>query len=192
MTHCTNCGSPWESGSRFCTGCGEQVNAASPTPRSRGRLAIVLTALALLLGGGGVAAWATLAHSTSPPAAPSPATPPGQPQAATSPADQGDPSRTASTWLRAASASASCMSDPGHDAGKKSFSYEPEKAIDNSRDTAWRCDGALNRSAQTLSLTNVSTSHVTITILSSVGGEVANGQPPFDKVAISDIVVSVR
>lgn len=163
MTHCTNCGSSRESGSRFCTGCGEQVNAASPTPRSRGRLAIVLTALALLLGGGGVAAWATLAHGTSPPAAPSPATPPGQPQAATSPADQGDPSRTASTWLRAASASASCMSDPGHDAGKKSFSYEPEKAIDNSRDTAWRC-----------------------------GGEVANGQPPFDKVAISDIVVSVR
>jgi hypothetical protein len=254
MIYCTDCGSPRESGSRFCTGCGEQVSAASPTYlRSRGRVAIILTALVVLLGGGGVAAWATLAHDTSPPAPPRP---PNQSQAATSPFDQSDSSRTASTLLETASASASCTSDPSHDVSKKSFSYEPEKAIDSSRDTAWRCDGdgvgqwlkidfrgqvtltsigivpgyaktdpsdgtdryaqnrrisaveytfddgsivtqrfdtgTVNRSTQTLPLSDVSTSHVTITILGSVSGEATRGQQPFNKIAISDIIVSVR
>ncbi|MGH3835971.1 MAG: hypothetical protein ACRDSF_09740, partial [Pseudonocardiaceae bacterium] len=52
--------------------------------------------------------------------------------------------------------------------------------------------GALDRSTQTVSLPNVSTSHMTITILSSVRGEATGGQEPFDKVAISEIAVSVR
>jgi F5/8 type C domain len=43
--------------------------------------------------------------------------------------------------LSTASVSASCHSSPGHDAARKEFTYEPEKAIDGLSDTAWRCDG---------------------------------------------------
>lgn len=32
MTYCTDCGTPRQPGSRFCTGCGKQVSAAVPTP----------------------------------------------------------------------------------------------------------------------------------------------------------------
>lgn len=32
MTYCTNCGTPQEPGSPFCTGCGNQVNATSSAP----------------------------------------------------------------------------------------------------------------------------------------------------------------
>lgn len=144
MTYCTHCGTPRESGNRFCTGCSEQVSAElSINPHSRGRFVIVLAALVLLLGGGGVAAWATLAHRTASPAVPSPAIQPNQPQAATSSPDQSDPSRTASALLRTASASASCTpAPPGHEAGgTTSFTYGPEKAIDGLPDTAWRCNG---------------------------------------------------
>lgn len=69
MTYCTSCSTPRESGSRFCTGCGEQVSSASPArPRTRKRSVIALTALALVLGGSGLVTWATLVHRTSPPA----------------------------------------------------------------------------------------------------------------------------
>ncbi|MGH3811486.1 MAG: NADase-type glycan-binding domain-containing protein [Pseudonocardiaceae bacterium] len=257
MTYCTNCHTPRDSSSRFCTGCGVQLSAASPThPHSRGRFVIALTALVLLLSGGGVAAWAALVHGTSPPALPNPATPPNQSQVATPSPDRSDPSRTTSALLGTASASASCISSAGRDVNGTIFTYEPDKAIDNVRDTAWRCDGdgvgqwlkisfqssatltsigimpgyaktdpsdgtdryaqnrrisavsytfddgstvtqslgtgALDRSTQTVSLPNVSTSHMTITILSSVRGEATGGQEPFDKVAISEIAVSVR
>ncbi|MCA1672871.1 MAG: discoidin domain-containing protein [Actinobacteria bacterium] len=47
------------------------------------------------------------------------------------------------------------------------------------------------RSIQTLALPNVSTSHVTITILSSVSGETTGGQQPRDNVAISEVTFSV-
>lgn len=49
-----------------------------------------------------------------------------------------------------------------------------------------------SRSVQTIALPDVSTSHVKITILSSVSGEATGGQPPFGKVAISEVAVSVR
>lgn len=142
MTYCTNCGTPREPGNRFCTGCGEQVSAAPSThPHSRGRFVIALTALVLILGAGGVAAWATRAHGTTSPASASPVTQPDQPQAAPSP-DQGGLSRTASALLSAASASASSYSSYGYDAGGKKSTYEPDKAIDGLVDTAWRCDGS--------------------------------------------------
>lgn len=94
MTYCTSCGTPRESG-EFCTGCGKQVSA-TPSPsrqgeqdgwetdtptRPRGRLVVTLAALSLLLGIGGVAAWATLTRDADAPALPSPATPPDQPPA---------------------------------------------------------------------------------------------------------------
>lgn len=102
MTYCTQCGTSLESGSRFCTGCGKQVNAPSAStatntgtaslqtpawsqrnvddwetgtftrPRSRGPLVAALTALVLLLGGTGVTAWLTLAHDTNTPTLSSP------------------------------------------------------------------------------------------------------------------------
>ncbi|MGH3886168.1 MAG: discoidin domain-containing protein [Pseudonocardiaceae bacterium] len=214
---------------------------------------ITLTALVLLLGGG-VATWAVLNHGTNPPAAPSP--PPDQSRDAASPSAESDPSRTTSASLGTASASASCILAASHDVNGTLFTYEPDKAIDNVRDTAWRCNGdgvgqwlkisfqgnvtltsigivpgyaktdpsdgtdryaqnrrisavnytfddgstviqrldsdTLDRSTQTLSLPNISTSHVTITILSSVSGEATGGQQPFDRVAISEIAVSVR
>ncbi|MGH3770528.1 MAG: discoidin domain-containing protein [Pseudonocardiaceae bacterium] len=217
---------------------------------------IALSALVLALGGGGVAAWAAWAHSTTSPAAPNPATRPDQPQATTSPPDQNDPPQTSSTLLSNAQASASHTSARGYDAGGKMSTYEPEKAIDGLADTAWRCDGdgkgewieisfqnkvtltsigiipgfaktdpvnhtdryAQNRrisavrytfddgshfdktfdtsisfrSAQTLDLPGVSTSHVRITILDSVPGEATNSQQAFDQIAISEITVSGR
>jgi hypothetical protein len=259
MTYCTNCGTSREPGNRFCTDCGEQASTASSThPHSRGRFVIALAALVLLLGGSGVAAWATLAHRTASPPVPSPATQPNQPQAVTSPPDQRHPSRTASDLLRTASASASCTpSPPGYEAGGTTlFTYGPEKAIDGLPDTAWRCNGngfgqslkisfqsevtltsigiipgfaktdpgdqtdryaqnrriskvqytfddgrtftkdfdtsTSSRSAQSLSLPNVSTNNVTITILDSVPGEATNGRQAFDRVAISEIIVSGR
>lgn len=213
-----------------------------------------LIALVLLLGGGGVAMWVVLNHGADPSAAPGP--PPDQSRDAASPLTESNPSPTASTLLGTASASASCTATPGRDVSKALFTYEPEKAIDNLPDTAWRCDGdgvdewlkisfqnkvtlasigmvpgyaktdpsdrtdryaqnrrisavsyafddgsivtqslntdALDRSMQTVSLPNVATSQVTITIRSSVSGEATGGQEPFDRVAISDIVVSVR
>lgn len=109
MTYCTNCGTPQEPGSQFCTGCGKQVIPPSqgeddgwatdpPThPRSRGRLVAALTTLALLLGAGGVTAWATLAHGTDPPAPPNPAPPPTQPQSETSTSQATDPSLSVSS-----------------------------------------------------------------------------------------------
>jgi uncharacterized membrane protein YvbJ len=36
MIYCTNCGTPRESGSQFCSGCAEQVSVASPTRTHRG------------------------------------------------------------------------------------------------------------------------------------------------------------
>ncbi|HEX2298903.1 MAG TPA: discoidin domain-containing protein, partial [Pseudonocardiaceae bacterium] len=53
-------------------------------------------------------------------------------------------------------------------------------------------DTGTYRSLQTIALPNVSTSHLTITILDSVAGEATNGQPPFDKIAISEVAVSFR
>ncbi len=142
MTYCTHCGTLREPGNRFCTGCGEQVSAPLSTqPHSRGRFVIAVAALVLLVGGGGVAAWVTLAHRTASPAVPSPAIQPNQAQIATSTPDQSDPSRTASDLLRTASVSASCQADPNHDAGGTPVTYEPQKAIDGRQDTAWRCDG---------------------------------------------------
>ena len=81
MTYCTSCGTPRESSSRFCTGCGEQVSSAPSTqPRARGRFAVILTALALVLGGGGVVTWTTLTHRTDAPASlsPQPTQPPAE------------------------------------------------------------------------------------------------------------------
>ena len=45
---------------------------------------------------------------------------------------------------------------------------------------------------QTITLPDVSTGHVTITVLGSVNGEATGGQAPFDKIAISEVAVSVR
>lgn len=73
MTYCTRCGTTRESGSRFCTGCGEQVSTALSTrPRAHGRLVIAVTTLALVLSGAGVVTWATLTHRAGPSAIPSP------------------------------------------------------------------------------------------------------------------------
>jgi serine/threonine kinase PknH len=72
MTYCTSCGTPRESGSQFCTGCGEQVSSASSTrPHTRGRFAVIVTALVLVLGGGGVVTWTALTHRADAPASPS-------------------------------------------------------------------------------------------------------------------------
>lgn len=49
-----------------------------------------------------------------------------------------------------------------------------------------------NRSVQALDLPNVATSHVTITILSSVSGEATGGQQTSDKIAISEVTFSAR
>lgn len=53
-------------------------------------------------------------------------------------------------------------------------------------------DTGTYRSLQTIALPDVSTAHLTITVLDSVAGEVTNGQPPSDKVAISEVAVSLR
>ncbi|MBV9141268.1 MAG: discoidin domain-containing protein [Pseudonocardiales bacterium] len=100
-----------------------------------------LAALVLVLGGGGVAAWATWAHRSASPAIPSPATQTNQPQATPVPPEQSDPPPTASALLRTATATASSHSARGYDANGKEFTYEPAKAIDGLAETAWRCDG---------------------------------------------------
>lgn len=84
MIYCTDCGTPQEPGSRFCTGCGKQVSAAEPVTRPRDRLVAAVAVLTLLLGAGGVAAWATLTRDTETPIPSNPAAPPSRPQAATS------------------------------------------------------------------------------------------------------------
>ncbi|MGH4015202.1 MAG: hypothetical protein ACRDSL_15025 [Pseudonocardiaceae bacterium] len=109
MTYCTECGTPQEPGSRFCTGCGKQVSATSATSseppptaqrddhgwgddhgwvtypptdsRSPRRLVVALTALVLALGAS-VAAWALLTDDTA--AAPTPSPPPTLPPIETS------------------------------------------------------------------------------------------------------------
>lgn len=109
MTYCTKCGTPQESGSRFCTNCGKEVippstspataphEALSSTtagwhdwethtpisPRSRSTLAAALTTLVLLLGGTGVTTWLILVHDTATPTLPAPplTPPPSQSQA---------------------------------------------------------------------------------------------------------------
>lgn len=88
MQSCENCAQPLRDGARFCRACGAPVAAAEiskptlrsddqdpvnrtsdehvgPEPRSRAPLLAALTALVLLLGGGGVAAWLTLGHAPS-------------------------------------------------------------------------------------------------------------------------------
>ncbi|MGH3794700.1 MAG: NADase-type glycan-binding domain-containing protein [Pseudonocardiaceae bacterium] len=263
MTYCTTCGTPQESGTPFCTGCGKQMSTAPsaatgtawPTrSHPRGRLVAAVTTLVLLLGGGGVAAWAALTHAGGPPEPPGPL--PNQPHSATSSPARNDPSRSGSAPLWGASVSASCVLPSSQDAGGTIVGYEPENAIDGLPDTAWRCGGngigqrleisfpstvtltsvgmvpgyaktdpydgtdryaqnrrisavrymfddgsavtqnfdtsASHRSLQTLALPNVSTSHVTITILNSVSGEATGGSQPFDRVAISEVAISVR
>jgi len=76
MSYCTQCGTPGKPGSRFCTCCGNPLSTALPTPtstialpaphnpRPRGRWVAVVTTLVLLLGGGGVTAWAMLTDNT--------------------------------------------------------------------------------------------------------------------------------
>ncbi|MGH3905242.1 MAG: discoidin domain-containing protein [Pseudonocardiaceae bacterium] len=232
---------------------GWPTGPASDTHR-RGRFPVVLIALVLFLGGGGVAAWAALTRDAESSAPPAPL--PDQPGAAVSSPAQDDPTRSVPVALRTASVSASCVAPFSHDAGGTTVTYGPEKAIDGLFDTAWRCDGAgvgqrlevsfpgpvtltsigivpgyaktdpydgtdryaqnrristvqytfddgsslsqsfdtspSSRNLQTLALSNVSTSHVTITILSSVSGETTGGQQPFDRIAISEVAVSVR
>jgi hypothetical protein len=68
-----------------------------------------------------------------------------------------------------------------------SYTFDDGSTITQSFDTSVHY-----RHLQTIPLPNVSTSHVTITILSSMGGEATGGQQPFNKVAISEIAVSVR
>lgn len=250
MIYCTNCGSPREPDIQFCTSCGKQVSEASFTRlRSRGRFVMVLTALVVLLGGG-IAVWVTSVHKQSPPE-PLKLMPPQQSAdvAPAPPSQHDDP-------LRTASVSTSCPpAEPGEDAQKNRFTYEPEKAIDNLDDTAWRCggdgigqsfainftskvtltsigmvpgyaktdpyDGAdrylqnrrisavdyifddgitisrefdtdpLRRSMQSLSLPNVRTGRVMIIIRGSVAGGMTRGQQPLNKVAISEIAISV-
>lgn len=253
MTYCTNCGAPRKPGSRFCTDCGEQASAASALSRLRGK---ILAALALVLVGGGVAAWVVLTHAARSPASLRDATSPGQPQATAAVPDPRDPAQAAPVLSKIASASAFCESDSSADADKRIVTYKADKAIDGLADTAWRCPGdgagqrltisfqsevtltsigivpgyaktdstdgtdrylqnrrisavsytfddgstfpqnfdtdARNRSVQTISLPNVSTSHVIITILSSVAGEAAGNKPARDHIAISEVTVSVQ
>ncbi len=190
------------------------------------------------------------------PASPDSATSPNRSQAANTLPDGSYPAISTPALLGTASASASCVSAPGHDANGTIVAYEPEKAIDNISDTAWRCDGdgvgewleisfenvvtltsigivpgyaktdpgdrtdryaqnrrisavsyrfddgstvtqslntgASDRAVQTMSLSNLSTRRVTVTILSSVRGDVAGVQQPLNKVAISEFTASVR
>ncbi|MGH3931734.1 MAG: discoidin domain-containing protein [Pseudonocardiaceae bacterium] len=269
MIYCTHCATPRESGSPFCTGCGQQFNAALQAPtiamphhssaigqttHPRRRFALVLAALVLLLGGGGVAAWAVLTQRADPPAPPGSS--PSQPQATTASSAQSDPPRNDQVPPGSVAASALCVSPDGQDGGGTTVTYGPEKAVDGLLNTAWRCNGdgvgqrleislpgrvtltsiglvpgysktdpsdgtdryAQNRristvqytfddgttvphsfdtsssyrSIQTVALPNVSTSHVTITILSSVSGEATGGQQLSDKVAISEVTFSVQ
>lgn len=271
MIYCTHCGTPRESGSPFCTGCGRQVDAALPAPtitmqlpssaaaptthpRPRRRFVLVLATLALLLGGGGVTAWVALTQRAGPPAPPSP--PPSQPQATATSAAQSDPTRNGPVPPGTVSASALCVSPASQDSNSTTVTYGPEKAVDGLPNTAWRCNGdgvgqrleisfpgrvtltsiglvpgyaktdpsdgtdryaqnrrisavqytfddgstvrqsldtsASSRSSQTLALPNVFTSHVTITILSSVSGEATGGQQPSERVAISEVTFSAR
>ncbi len=254
MIYCTNCGTPRKPGNQFCTGCGGQVSAtASAFSRLRGRL---VAALALVLVGGGVAAWMVLTHATDSPASLRDVTSPGQPQATAAVPDPRDPAQAAPVSSKIASASPSCESGSSTDADNRTVTYEAGKAIDGLPDTAWRCPGdgvgqrlmisfqgkvtltsigivpgyaktdptdradrylqnrrisavsytfddgstfpqsfdtdARNRSVQTISLPNVSTSHVIITILSSVVGEAAGNHLARDHIAISEVTVSVR
>ena len=62
------------------------------------------------------------------------------------------------------------------------YTFDDGSAVTQSFDT-----DASYRSVQTLVLPNVPTTHVTLTILSSVNGEATGGQQPFDKVAISEV-----
>lgn len=67
------------------------------------------------------------------------------------------------------------------------YTFDDGSTVRQSFDTS-----ASARSLQTIALPDLSTSHVTITILSSVSGETTGGQQPFNKVAISEVVVSMR
>lgn len=67
------------------------------------------------------------------------------------------------------------------------YTFDDERTVSQNFDTS-----TSHRSLQTIALPNISTSHVTITILSSVSGEVTRGQPPYHKVAISEVAVSTR
>ncbi|MGH4023152.1 MAG: discoidin domain-containing protein [Pseudonocardiaceae bacterium] len=212
---------------------------------------IGLIVLLLFIGGGGALAWATLIRGGDSVAPPVPLV--AQPRGVTSyPVPESPlPLVPAGAWV--ASASASCVSSPSHDAGGTTVTYGPEKAVDGAADTAWRCEGAgvghqlevsfpgqmtltgvglvpgyaktdaydgtdryaqnrrisavrytfddggsvvqnfdtgTYRGLQTIALPNVATSHLTITVLGSVAGEATNGQPPSDKVAISEVAVS--
>lgn len=155
MIYCTDCGTPRESGSPFCTGCGNRGDVAlsAPTiitprpspatdpttyPRPRGRLVVAVAALVLFLGGG-VAAWVVLTHRADPAAPPSP--PPGQPQIAASSGAQSDSPRNIPVSPGTVSASASCVSSPSQDRGGTTVTYGPEKTVDSLPNTAWRCDG---------------------------------------------------
>ncbi|MCA1674935.1 MAG: hypothetical protein LC799_23020 [Actinobacteria bacterium] len=264
MSYCTDCGKRLDPGIRFCPGCGVRSGpvpahgndwAAAPNARSGEprRLLIGLIVLLLFVGGGGALAWATLIRGADSVA---PAVPlVTQPRGVMSyPVPDAPPTHVpAGRWV--ASASASCVSSPSHDAGGTMVTYGPDNAVDGAVDTAWRCDGTgvgqrldlsfpgqmtltsvglvpgyaktdaddgtdrytqnrrisavqytfdhgssvvqhfdtgTYRSLQTVALPNVSTSHLTITILGSVDGEATNGQPAFDQVAISEVAVSLR
>lgn len=52
--------------------------------------------------------------------------------------------------------------------------------------------GSSDRSVQTLDLPGTATSHVTITVLSSVSGEAVGGQPASDRIAISEVTITTR
>lgn len=67
-----------------------------------------------------------------------------------------------------------------------SYTFDDGSAEQQTFDT-----DARNRSVQTIPLPNVSTSHVVITILSSVAGEAIGDQSPRDYVAISEVTVTV-
>ncbi|MGH3916894.1 MAG: zinc ribbon domain-containing protein [Pseudonocardiaceae bacterium] len=97
MTYCTNCGTAQQPDTRFCPGCGKgkQVSAPAVHRRTRGRLVAIVTMLVLLLGAGGVAAWATLVDT--PDALPDPAPPPSPPQPETSTSRAVDPTPSSDT-----------------------------------------------------------------------------------------------
>ncbi len=66
------------------------------------------------------------------------------------------------------------------------YTFDDGSAVTQLFDT-----NASHRFIQTIALPNVSTSHVTITILGSVEGQATGGKQPFDKVALSEVTLSV-
>jgi hypothetical protein len=155
MTYCTHCGTPRESGNRFCIGCGGPEKAIDGLDDTAWRC-----------DGKGVGQWLRIDFRRQVTLG-SIGIIPGF--AKTDPVDSTD------RYVQNRRISA------------VQYTFDDGSVFRQTFNTS-----ASVRSAQTINLPGVSTSQVTIAILDSVLGDVTGGKQPFDKVAISEVVVSAR